>query len=112
MLKEKSTPELLKELQEKFADTPGLIDAKKLQKDMYLFSILCKNMFGVKTFLNHQTLHFAITRKRIREKFFRKHQGASKWDSSDSILIFKKANSRRNYTRAVESGQSVSSSMM
>jgi len=38
-LKEKSTPELLKELQEKFADTPGLIDAKKLQKDMYLFSI-------------------------------------------------------------------------
>ena len=39
-LKEKSTPELLKELQEKFADTPGLIDAKKLQKDMYLFSIL------------------------------------------------------------------------
>jgi len=40
VLKEKSTPELLKELQEKFADTPGLIDAKKLQKDMYLFSIL------------------------------------------------------------------------
>jgi predicted nucleic acid-binding Zn-ribbon protein len=32
VLKEKSTPELLKELQEKFADTPGLIDAKKLQK--------------------------------------------------------------------------------
>ena len=29
---EKSTPELLKELLEKFADTPGLIDAKKLQK--------------------------------------------------------------------------------
>jgi hypothetical protein len=36
-LKEKTTPELLKELQEKFADIPGLIDAKKLQKDMYLF---------------------------------------------------------------------------
>ena len=32
VLKEKSTPELLKELQEKFADTPGLIDAKKLHK--------------------------------------------------------------------------------
>ena len=29
VLKEKSTPELLKELQEKFADTPGLIVAKK-----------------------------------------------------------------------------------
>ena len=40
VLKEKSTPELLKKLQEKFADTPGLIDAKKLQKDLYLFSIL------------------------------------------------------------------------
>ena len=75
VLREKSTPELLKELQEKFPDTPGLIDAKKLQKDMYLFSILYKNRFGVKTFLNHQTLRFAITRKRIREKFFRKHQG-------------------------------------
>jgi hypothetical protein len=33
VLKEKTTPELLKELQEKFADQPGLIDAKKLQKD-------------------------------------------------------------------------------
>ena len=33
MLKEKSTPELLKELQEKFHDQPRLIDAKKLQKD-------------------------------------------------------------------------------
>ena len=33
VLKEKSTPELLKELQEKFHDQPGLIDAKKLQKD-------------------------------------------------------------------------------
>ena len=32
VLKEKSTPELLKELQEKFAYTPGLIDPKKLQK--------------------------------------------------------------------------------
>jgi hypothetical protein len=42
VLKEKSTPELLKGLQEKFADEPELIDAKKLQKDMYLFSILCK----------------------------------------------------------------------
>ncbi len=31
VLKEKSTPELLKELQEKFADTPGQIDAKRLQ---------------------------------------------------------------------------------
>jgi hypothetical protein len=40
VLKEKSTPELLKELQEKFADTPRLIDVKKLRKDMYLFSIL------------------------------------------------------------------------
>ena len=40
VLKEKTTPELLRELQEKFADAPGLIDAKKLQKDMYLFSIL------------------------------------------------------------------------
>ena len=29
---DKTAPELLKELQEKFADTPGLIDAKKLQK--------------------------------------------------------------------------------
>ncbi len=38
--KDKTTPELLRELQEKFADTPGLVDAKKLQKDMYLFSIL------------------------------------------------------------------------
>jgi hypothetical protein len=33
VLKEKTTPELLKELQEKFHDQPGLIDAKKLQKD-------------------------------------------------------------------------------
>ena len=33
MLKEKTTPELLRELQEKFADAPGLIDAKKLQKE-------------------------------------------------------------------------------
>ena len=32
VLKEKSMPELLNELQEKFADTPGLIDAKKLLK--------------------------------------------------------------------------------
>ena len=32
VLKEKTTPELLHELQEKFADTPGLLDAKKLQK--------------------------------------------------------------------------------
>jgi hypothetical protein len=39
-LKEKDTPEHLKELQEKFANAPGLIVAKKLQKDMYLFSIL------------------------------------------------------------------------
>ena len=30
MLKERSTPELLKELQEKLHDQPGLIDAKKL----------------------------------------------------------------------------------
>ena len=40
--KEKTTSELLRELQEKFTDAPGLIDAKKLQKDMYLFSILWK----------------------------------------------------------------------
>lgn len=33
VLKEKSTPEFLKELQEKFHDQPRLIDAKKLQKD-------------------------------------------------------------------------------
>jgi hypothetical protein len=32
VLKEKTTPELLHELQEKFADTPGLLDAKKLEK--------------------------------------------------------------------------------
>jgi hypothetical protein len=32
VLKEKSTPELLKELQEKFYDGPGLIDANKLHK--------------------------------------------------------------------------------
>ena len=32
VLKEKSMPELLNELQEKFADTPGLIDAKELLK--------------------------------------------------------------------------------
>ena len=37
MLKEKTTPELLRQLEERFADAPGLIDAKKLQKDMYLF---------------------------------------------------------------------------
>jgi hypothetical protein len=37
VLKEKTTPELLRELEERFADAPGLIDAKKLQKDMYLF---------------------------------------------------------------------------
>ena len=37
VLKEKDTPELLKELQEKFANAPGLIVANKLQKDMYLF---------------------------------------------------------------------------
>ena len=37
VLKEKTTPELLRELQEKFADAPGLIDAKKLQKDVSLF---------------------------------------------------------------------------
>jgi hypothetical protein len=40
VLKEKTTPELLRELEERFADAPGLIDAKKLQKVMYLFSIL------------------------------------------------------------------------
>ena len=40
VLKEKTMPELLRELQEKFTDAPGMIDAKKLQKDMYLFSIL------------------------------------------------------------------------
>jgi hypothetical protein len=40
VLNEKTTPELSRGLQEKFADPPGLIDAKKLQKDMYLFSIL------------------------------------------------------------------------
>ena len=32
VLTDKTTPELLRELQEKFADEPGLIDAKKLQK--------------------------------------------------------------------------------
>jgi hypothetical protein len=32
VLKEKSQPELLKELQEKFYDKPGLMDAKQLQK--------------------------------------------------------------------------------
>jgi len=37
VLKEKTTPELLRQLEERFADAPGLIDAKKLQKDMYLF---------------------------------------------------------------------------
>ena len=42
VLQEKTTSELLRELQEKFADTPGLIDAKKLQKDMYLFSYFVK----------------------------------------------------------------------
>jgi hypothetical protein len=40
VLKEKTMPELLRELQEKFVDAPGLIDVKKLQKAMYLFSIL------------------------------------------------------------------------
>jgi hypothetical protein len=40
VLKEKTTPELLRELEERFADAPGLINAKKLQKVMYLFSIL------------------------------------------------------------------------
>ena len=40
--KDKTTPELLRELLEKFADAPGLIDAKKLQKDTYLFSIFVK----------------------------------------------------------------------
>jgi len=40
VLKEKTTPKLLRELEERFADAPGLIDAKKLQKVMYLFSIL------------------------------------------------------------------------
>jgi hypothetical protein len=40
VLKEKTTPELLRELEERVADAPGLINAKKLQKDMYLFSIL------------------------------------------------------------------------
>ena len=44
VLKEKDTPELLKELQEKFADTPGLIDAKKLQKDIgYVSLLFCEN---------------------------------------------------------------------
>jgi hypothetical protein len=32
VLKEQSTPELLKELQEQFHDEPGILDAKKLQK--------------------------------------------------------------------------------
>jgi hypothetical protein len=32
ILKEKTQPELLKELQEKFYDEPGLLDANKLQK--------------------------------------------------------------------------------
>ena len=44
MLKGKTTPELLKELQEKFADTPGLIDTKKLQKDTgYVSLLFCEN---------------------------------------------------------------------
>ena len=42
VLKDKITAELLRGLQEKFTDAPGLIVAKKLQKDMYLFSILWK----------------------------------------------------------------------
>jgi hypothetical protein len=50
VLKEKTTPELLRELQEKFADAPGLIDAKKLQKETgyYLFYIVKKIVFGLK----------------------------------------------------------------
>src|ERR687898_927164 len=40
VLKDKSTPELLRELQEKFADAPGLIDAKKLQNDVSLFYLV------------------------------------------------------------------------
>jgi predicted nucleic acid-binding Zn-ribbon protein len=40
VLKEKTTPELLRELEERFADAPGLINAKKPQKVTYLFSIL------------------------------------------------------------------------
>ena len=32
ILKEKTLPELLKELQEKFYNEPGILDAKKLQK--------------------------------------------------------------------------------
>jgi hypothetical protein len=32
VIKEKTQPELLKELQEKFYDKPGLLDAKQLQK--------------------------------------------------------------------------------
>jgi hypothetical protein len=50
VLKDKTTPELLCELQEKFADAPGLIDAKKLKKETgyYLFYIVKKMAFGLK----------------------------------------------------------------
>ncbi|HJR48167.1 MAG TPA: hypothetical protein VJ799_08450 [Nitrososphaeraceae archaeon] len=37
VLKEKTTPELLRELQEKFADAPGLIDAKSCKRIVSLF---------------------------------------------------------------------------
>jgi hypothetical protein len=37
--KEKTTSELLRELEERFADGPGLIDAKKLQKDTGYLSL-------------------------------------------------------------------------
>jgi hypothetical protein len=57
VLKDKTAPELLRELQEKFADAPGLIDAKKLQKDMYLFSICESNRFRLKLLLI-ETLHY------------------------------------------------------
>ena len=48
VLKDKTTPELLRELQEKFADAPGLIDAKKLQKDSISFLFCENNSFRLK----------------------------------------------------------------
>ena len=51
VLTDKTTPELLRELQEKFADEPGLIDAKKLQKICISFLFCENNSFRLKLLL-------------------------------------------------------------
>ena len=90
MLKEKTTPELLRQLEERFADAPGLIDAKKLQKDMYLFyfvkiTVLDYNFYKSRDF-------YALHNYSAATGTFTawKHTGYPKSDSTASSLIYLK----------------------